>query len=57
MGRSLHITVIAEGVESEAQGRFRSELGCDQLQGSWIAAPLPMAAFAAWVEQRVATVC
>jgi len=52
MGHSLDITVIAEGVESEAQARFLSELGCDELQGSWISAPLPMAAFEAWVAKR-----
>jgi EAL domain-containing protein (putative c-di-GMP-specific phosphodiesterase class I) len=52
MGHSLDITVIAEGVETEGQARFLSELGCDELQGSWISAPLPMAAFESWVRQR-----
>ena len=52
MGHSLDITVIAEGVEGEAQGRFLSELGCDELQGSWISGPLPMPAFEAWVTER-----
>jgi diguanylate cyclase (GGDEF)-like protein/PAS domain S-box-containing protein len=58
MGHSLDITVIAEGVETAAQARFLSELGCDELQGAWVSPPLPLAAFEAWVqERRVATVC
>jgi len=52
MGHSLDITVIAEGVESEAQSRFLRELGCDELQGAWISEPLPLPAFEAWVVAR-----
>ncbi|MEP7058063.1 MAG: EAL domain-containing protein [Caldimonas sp.] len=52
MGHSLEITVIAEGVETEAQARFLSELGCDELQGVWVGAPLPVAQFEAWVGAR-----
>ena len=52
MGHSLDITVIAEGVETEAQSRFLSSLGCDELQGIWIAAPMSIDAFEAWVVDR-----
>jgi diguanylate cyclase (GGDEF)-like protein len=52
MGHSLDITVIAEGVETEAQGQFLSSLGCDELQGVWIGPPMPAAAFEAWVVAR-----
>jgi diguanylate cyclase (GGDEF)-like protein/PAS domain S-box-containing protein len=52
MGHSLGITVIAEGVESEAQGRFLGELGCDELQGLWVGAPMPKQQFEAWVVAR-----
>ena len=52
MGHSLDITVIAEGVETEAQSRFLSALGCDELQGIWVAAPMPIAEFEAWVIAR-----
>ncbi len=52
MGHSLDITVIAEGVETEAQSRFLSALGCDELQGIWIAAPMPIGEFEAWVVAR-----
>ena len=52
MGRSLGLTVIAEGVETEAQCDFLAEQGCDELQGMLISPPLPQAAFEAWVAQR-----
>jgi diguanylate cyclase (GGDEF)-like protein/PAS domain S-box-containing protein len=52
MGHSLDITVIAEGVESEAQSRFLSALGCDELQGIWVAPPMPIGAFEDWVAAR-----
>lgn len=55
MGRSLGMTVIAEGVETEAQRAFLAEHGCDELQGLLISGPLPQAAFERWVQQRRAT--
>jgi EAL domain-containing protein (putative c-di-GMP-specific phosphodiesterase class I) len=55
MGRSLGLTVIAEGVETEAQRDFLAEQGCDELQGMLISPPLPQAAFEVWVAQRQAS--
>jgi EAL domain-containing protein (putative c-di-GMP-specific phosphodiesterase class I) len=52
MGHSLDIGVIAEGVETEGQARFLSIAGCDLLQGTWVGAPMPLAAFEAWVVAR-----
>ncbi|HJV62019.1 MAG TPA: bifunctional diguanylate cyclase/phosphodiesterase, partial [Albitalea sp.] len=52
MARSLGITAIAEGVETEAQRSFLALNGCDELQGHLISEPLPAAAFEAWVRAR-----
>ena len=52
MGRSLGLTVIAEGVETEAQREFLAAQGCHELQGLLISPPLPQAAFEAWVQAR-----
>ncbi len=46
--RLLGITVIAEGVETEAQGKLLLSLGCRQLQGYVIAQPMPAPAIPAW---------
>ena len=52
MGRSLGMTVIAEGVETSAQGEFLTAQGCDELQGYLISRPLPLVQFEAWVLER-----
>ena len=52
MGRSLGLTVVAEGVETEAQRAFLAAQGCDELQGMLISPPLPQHAFEAWVSER-----
>jgi diguanylate cyclase (GGDEF)-like protein/PAS domain S-box-containing protein len=43
MGRSLGLTTIAEGVETEAQARYLRQEGCAQAQGYHFARPLPAA--------------
>lgn len=49
IGRNLELTVVAEGVETEAQYVLLSELACPVVQGYLFSRPLPPADFAAWV--------
>ena len=56
MAHSLKLLVIAEGVETEAQLRFLRRIGCDQLQGYLISAPVPAEEFQAYVEHARAPV-
>ena len=43
MARALEMTVVAEGVENDAQRRRLCELGCQTLQGYYFARPMPAA--------------
>lgn len=46
MGRSLSLTVVAEGVETEAQAAFLRACACDQMQGYSFSKPLAPDKFA-----------
>lgn len=52
LGRSLQMTVIAEGVETEAQRSFLREEGCDLLQGNLLSEPLSAQALEAVLERQ-----
>lgn len=45
LGHSLDLSVIAEGVETEAQREFLTAEGCDEFQGYFFAKPLPFDQF------------
>jgi predicted signal transduction protein with EAL and GGDEF domain len=47
MGRSLSMTVIAEGVETKAQADYLRARTCDEFQGFYFRKPLPAAELAA----------
>lgn len=49
MARALNLSTLAEGVETDAQRRFLSEQGCDEVQGFFYSKPLPPDEFEAYV--------
>ncbi|TDF82953.1 EAL domain-containing protein [Pseudomonas sp. H9] len=46
LGRSMQLTIIAEGVENQAQQQFLAAEGCEQIQGYIVSLPLPAEEFA-----------
>jgi EAL domain-containing protein (putative c-di-GMP-specific phosphodiesterase class I) len=40
MGKTLHLRVVAEGVETKAQRQFLCEHGCDEMQGYYLSTPV-----------------
>ena len=40
LGRSLNLSLIAEGVEEESHVEFLRGLGCDEIQGYWFSRPI-----------------
>ncbi len=51
LAHSLHLKVIAEGVETEEQLDFLRRLGCDQYQGYYCSRPVPAEAFARFMRE------
>jgi diguanylate cyclase (GGDEF)-like protein/PAS domain S-box-containing protein len=49
MAHSLGLSVIAEGVEEEAQTHFLQQQGCDYSQGYFYSRPVPHADFETWL--------
>lgn len=52
MARTLKLSVIAEGVESEEIARLLGIFHCDEAQGFHFARPMPADALAAWLHDR-----
>ena len=53
LGRSLHLAVVAEGVESEGQRLALTQLECQLAQGYWFARPVPLARFLELLDEGV----
>jgi EAL domain-containing protein (putative c-di-GMP-specific phosphodiesterase class I) len=51
LAKSLHLRVVAEGVETEPVWHRLSDLGCDIAQGHYLSRPLPPDELIAWVRQ------
>ncbi len=55
LGRSLNLTVVAEGVETGAQQAFLSGLACDEMQGYLFSRPISADEFAELLRRHTAT--
>ncbi len=53
MGHALGKTVIAEGVETADQFAYLQRLGCDSIQGYFIAKPMAPDAFTTWAQEWI----
>jgi len=54
LGETLGMSVVIEGIETDAQRRELLALGCTQGQGFWYARPMAGADLLAWLRQRQA---
>jgi len=51
LGQILNLNLVAEGVETQQDWDLVEKLGCHEVQGYFIARPLPAAKFIAWKKQ------
>jgi EAL domain-containing protein (putative c-di-GMP-specific phosphodiesterase class I) len=55
MAHALNFSVVAEGVETEAQAAFLRNLGCEQAQGYFFAEPLAGSDFSGLLSPQPST--
>jgi EAL domain-containing protein (putative c-di-GMP-specific phosphodiesterase class I) len=55
MGKSLNLTVVAEGVETLEQETFLREHGCDETQGYYFSGPIASDEFADLLRRNIAS--
>jgi len=53
MGKSLNLTVVAEGVETLEQQTFLQDHACDEMQGFFFSKPIPGDEFAELLRERI----
>jgi diguanylate cyclase (GGDEF)-like protein/PAS domain S-box-containing protein len=53
MGKTLSLTVVAEGVETIEQENFLREHACDEMQGYYFSRPIPAGEFAAFLDGHI----
>ncbi|HCH25078.1 MAG TPA: hypothetical protein DE179_12380 [Oceanospirillaceae bacterium] len=52
LGKNMSLEVIAEGVENSNQIEILDLLGCEYIQGNYLAKPMPIAEFECWLEDQ-----
>ncbi|WP_448549688.1 putative bifunctional diguanylate cyclase/phosphodiesterase [Thalassotalea fusca] len=50
LGKSLNLSLIAEGVEEQTHVDFLTKLGCEEIQGYWYSKPLEADAFVEFIQ-------
>src|SRR3989475_259193 len=53
MGKSLNLTVVAEGVETQEQQTFLRDRACDEMQGFFFSKPIPSGEFAELLRMHI----
>jgi EAL domain-containing protein (putative c-di-GMP-specific phosphodiesterase class I)/DNA-binding response OmpR family regulator len=49
LAKKLNMTIVAEGVETQDDWNLVTELGCDQVQGFFVARPMPIDELCIWL--------
>ena len=52
LGKNMSLEVIAEGVENSNQIEILELLGCEYIQGNYLAKPMPVAEFESWLKDQ-----
>ena len=52
MAKQLHITTVAEGIETKEQAEFLATAGCDAIQGFYFAKPMPAGDYEKLVQEQ-----
>jgi EAL domain-containing protein (putative c-di-GMP-specific phosphodiesterase class I) len=52
MAHALHLKVVAEGVETDAQRQFLAANGCDEMQGYYFSRPVPVEEFTRLLREK-----
>ena len=55
MGKTLSLTVVAEGVETQEQQSFLLDHSCDAMQGFYFSKPIEPDQFAAFLQKHLAS--
>lgn len=52
LGRALHLSVVAEGVETAEQANLAHLAGCNQIQGYYYSGPMPIGDLVQWQHSK-----
>ncbi|MBS0285877.1 MAG: EAL domain-containing protein [Proteobacteria bacterium] len=56
LAKRLHMTTLAEGVETQEQARYLTALGCEYLQGYLFAKPMPFEQATEYIQSRLSDI-